>query len=397
LKAKYVLIVPDGAADNPLEIFGGKTVIEAADIPNIDKIAIEGRQGLVHTVPKGMQPGSDVAMMSLLGYDPRENYTGRAPIEAAAQDIALEADDWVFRCNLVTTADGQMADHSAGHISTKEGSELIGEFHKLVNNPQIRFYPGVGYRHLCVIRGMDFSKIETFPPHDFIGEKVSKILPKGKQAQLLKELIAQSVQFFENHPINRVRKDLKENPVSSIWLWGQGQRAFMEKFSKLYAKSGAAITAVDLVRGLAKLIGFDLINVQGATGYLDTNFAGKGQAAIEALKKYDFVLVHVEATDEAGHNGSAHQKKKALEMIDKHIVGPVYEAIRQYENWRILVMPDHPTPVEARSHCNDPVPFAMAGTGIKGVLQKPWGETNGLASGFHIEKGSDMMEYFLKI
>jgi 2,3-bisphosphoglycerate-independent phosphoglycerate mutase len=397
LKAKYVLIVPDGAADNPLEIFGGKTVIEAADIPNIDKIAIEGRQGLVHTVPKGMQPGSDVAMMSLLGYDPRENYTGRAPIEAAAQDIALEADDWVFRCNLVTTADGQMADHSAGHISTKEGSELIGEFHKLVNNPQIRFYPGVGYRHLCVIRGMDFSKIETFPPHDFIGEKVSKILPKGKQAQLLKELIAQSVQFFENHPINRVRKDLKENPVSSIWLWGQGQRAFMEKFSKLYGKSGAAITAVDLVRGLAKLIGFDLINVQGATGYLDTNFAGKGQAAIEALKKYDFVLVHVEATDEAGHNGSAHQKKKALEMIDKHIVGPVYEAIRQYENWRILVMPDHPTPVEARSHCNDPVPFAMAGTGIKGVLQKPWGETNGLASGFHIEKGSDMMEYFLKI
>jgi 2,3-bisphosphoglycerate-independent phosphoglycerate mutase len=397
LKTKYVLIVPDGAADKPLEIFGGKTVIEAADIPNIDKISIEGRQGMVHTVPKGMQPGSDVAMMSLLGYDPQKNYTGRAPIEAAAQDIALEAEDWVFRCNLVTTADGQMADHSAGHISTKEGSELINEFHKLVNNPQLRFYPGVGYRHLCIIRGMDFSKIETFPPHDFIGEKISKILPKGKQAQLLKELIAQSVQFFENHPINRVRKDLKENPVSSIWLWGQGRRAYLEKFSKIYGKNGAAITAVDLVRGLAKLIGFDLIPVQGATGYLDTNFAGKGQAAIEAMKKYDFVLVHVEATDEAGHNGSPHQKKKALEMIDKHIVGPVYEAIRQYDTWRILVMPDHPTPVEKRSHCDDPVPFAMAGTGIKGVLQKPWGETNGLASGFHIEKGSDMMEYFLKI
>lgn len=397
MKPKYVLIVPDGAADNPLEIFGGKTIIEAADTPNIDKIAIEGRQGLVHTVPKGMQPGSDVAMMSLLGYDPQKNYTGRAPIEAAAQDIPLEADDWVFRCNLVTTADGQMADHSAGHISTKEGAELIGEFAKLVNNPQIRFYPGVGYRHLCIIKGTDFSKIETFPPHDFIGEKVTKILPKGKQAQLLKELIAQSVQFFENHPINRVRKDLKENPVSSIWLWGQGRRAFMEKFSKVYGKNGAAITAVDLVRGLAKLIGFDLIPVQGATGYLDTNFAGKGQAAIEALKKYDFVLVHVEATDEAGHNGSPHQKKKALEMIDRHIVGPVYEAIRQYETWRILVMPDHPTPVEKRSHCDDPVPFAMAGTGIKGVLQKPWGETNGLASGFHIDKGSDMMEYFLKI
>jgi 2,3-bisphosphoglycerate-independent phosphoglycerate mutase len=205
------------------------------------------------------------------------------------------------------------------------------------------------------------------------------------------------VQFFENHPINRVRKDLKENPVSSIWLWGQGQRAYLEKFSKIYGKSGVAITAVDLVRGLAKLIGFDLINVQGATGYLDTNFAGKGQAAIEAMKKYDFVLVHVEATDEAGHNGSAHQKKKALEMIDKHIVGPVCEAIRQYETWRILVMPDHPTPVEERSHSDEPVPFAMAGTGIKGVLGKPYGETNALASGFHIDKGSDMMEYFLKI
>lgn len=397
MKPKFVLIVPDGAADKPLEIFDGKTVIEAADIPNIDKIAMEGRQGLVQTVPKGMQPGSDVAMMSLLGYDPQKNYTGRAPIEAAAQDIALDAEDWVFRCNLVTTADGQMADHSAGHISTKEGSELIGEFHKLVNNPQIRFYPGVGYRHLCIIKGMDFSKVETFPPHDFIGEKVTKILPKGKQAQLPKELIAQSVQFFENHPINRVRKDLKENPVSSIWLWGQGRRAYLEKFSKINGKSGAAITAVDLVRGLAKLIGFDLITVPGATGYLDTNFAGKGQAAIEAIKKYDFVLVHVEATDEAGHNGSPHQKKKALEMIDKHIVGPVREALGQYESWRILVMPDHPTPVEARSHCGDPVPFAMAGAGIKGILQKPWGETHASASGFRIEKGSDMMEYFLRI
>lgn len=397
MNPKYVLIVPDGAADDPQDIFGGKTVLEAADTPNIDKIAMEGRQGIVQTVPKGMQPGSDVAMMSVLGYDPQKNYTGRAPIEAVAQDIPLDTGDWVFRCNLVTTADGLMADHSAGHISTKEGTELIQEFGRLVNNPKIRFYPGLSYRHLCVIGGMDFSKVETYPPHDFIGEKVSKILPKGKQADLLKELIAQSVQFFENHPINRVRKDLKENPVTSIWLWGQGQRAYLEKFSKVYGKAGVAITAVDLVRGLAKLIGFDLIRVEGATGYLDTNYAGKGQAAIEALKKYDFVLVHIEAPDEAGHNGSPHQKKKAIEMIDKHIVGPVYEAVRQYETWRILVMPDHPTPVEQRCHCNQPVPFAMAGTGVTGVLHKPFGETNSFASSFRIEKGADLMEYFLKI
>lgn len=397
MKPKYVIIVPDGAADNPQDIFGGKTVIEAAETPNIDAIAIQGRQGIVQTVPKGLQPGSDVAMMSLLGYDPQKNYTGRAPIEAAAQDIPLEQGDWVFRCNLVTTADELMVDHSAGHISSKEGAELIREFEQLVNNPNIRFYPGVSYRHLCIIKGIDFAKIESCPPHDFIGEKVTKILPKGKNSELLKELTAKSVQFFDNHPINRVRKDLKENPVTSIWLWGQGQRAFLEKFSKVYGKTGVAITAVDLVRGLAKLIGFDLIKVEGATGYLDTNYAGKGQAAIEALKQYDVVLVHVEAPDEAGHNGSPHQKKKAIEMIDKHIVGPVFNAIKQYEQWRILVMPDHPTPVENRCHCDQPVPFAMAGTGIKGIFQKPFSEPNSFASGFRIERGADLMEYFLKL
>ncbi len=397
MNPKYVIIVPDGAADNPQEVFSGKTCIEAAETPNMDKIAIEGRQGIVKTVPEGMQPGSDVAMMSLLGYDAKKNYTGRAPIEAAAMDIPLKEGDWVFRCNLVTTADGEMADHSGGHISTKEGTELITEFAAHVNNPNIAFYPGVGYRHLCVIKGTDFSKIESFPPHDYIGEKVSKILPKGKNSDLLKELITKSVHFFDNHPINRIRKDLKENPVTSIWLWGQGQRAFLEKFSKVYGKSGAAITAVDLVRGLAKLIGFDLINVPGATGYLDTNYAGKGQAAIEALKKYDLVFVHIEAPDEAGHNGSPHQKKKAIEMIDKHIVGPVYEAIKQYNTYRILVMPDHPTPCESRCHCDEPVPFAMAGAGITGVLKKPFSEVNSFASGFQIERGCDLMEYFLKL
>jgi len=397
LNPKYVIIVPDGAADNPQDVFGGKTVLEAAETPNMDKIAIEGRQGTVQTVPEGMQPGSDVAMMSLLGYDAKKNYTGRAPIEAAAMDIPLKDGDWVFRCNLVTTADGLMADHSAGHISTKEATELIREFGTMVSDPNITFYPGIGYRHLCVIKGSDFSKIETFPPHDYIGEKVTQILPQGKQAKLPKELIAKSVQFFENHPINRIRKDLKENPVSSIWLWGQGQRAFLERFSKVYGKTGAAITAVDLVRGLAKLIGFDLIAVPGATGYLDTNYAGKGLAAMEALKKYDVVFVHIEAPDEAGHNGSPLQKKKAIEMIDKHIVGPVYEALKQYPAWRILVMPDHPTPCESRCHCDEPVPFAMAGDGIKGMLHKPFSEPNSFASGFRIERGSDLMEYFLKL
>ena len=397
MSAKYVIIVPDGAADNPQECYDGQTIIEAADTPNMDKIASDGRQGICRTVPDSMLPGSDVAMMSLLGYDPKTCYTGRAPIEAAAQEIKLKPDDWVFRCNLVTTADETMVDHSAGHISTKEAITLIHELANAAESDAVKFYTGVSYRHLAVVGGLDFSKVITQPPHDFIGEKLSKILPKGKQADFLNDLIARSSQLFANHPINKVRSDLGENPVSSVWLWGQGQKAAMERFEKKYGLKGAVITAVDLVRGLAKLIGFDLISVDGATGYLDTNFAGKGEAAIEALDKYDIVFVHVEAPDEAGHSGSAEHKKEALEQIDRFIVGPVYEAIQAYDQYRILVTPDHPTPVQERCHIGEPVPFAMAGSGIKGVLNKPYCERNSFESGFEIQNGPDLMEYFLKI
>ena len=338
MTAKYVIIIPDGAADNPLDCFDGKTVIEAAETPNMDRIAIDGRQGTVLTVPSELTPGSDVAMMSLLGYDPVKYYTGRAPIEAVAQQIPLAPDDWVFRCNLVTCADGEMADHSAGHISTKEALEMVKELKASLGSPAVKFFPGVSYRHLCVINGVDFSKVTTQPPHDIIGQKVSKNLPKGKHADVLNELMAKSQQLFENHPINRIRRDLGENPVSTIWLWGQGQKAVLERFSKKFGKHGVAITAVDLVRGLARLIGFDLIAVEGATGYVDTNYAGKGQAAIAALEKYDLVFVHIEAPDEAGHSGNPQQKKKAVELIDKFIVGPVYDALKQYDQYRILVM-----------------------------------------------------------
>ncbi|MCD6175756.1 MAG: cofactor-independent phosphoglycerate mutase [Planctomycetes bacterium] len=397
MSTKYVIIVPDGAADNPQECFDGQTVIEAADTPNMDKIATDGRQGVCQTVPNSMPAGSDVAMMSLLGYDPKTCYTGRAPIEAAAQEIKLAPDDWVFRCNLVTTADERMVDHSAGHISTKEAVTLIQELVNATDSDSIKFHTGVSYRHLAVISGLDFSKVTTQPPHDFIGEKLSKILPKGKQADFLNHLIAKSVQLFADHPINKVRSDLGENPVSSAWFWGQGQKACMERFEKKHGLSGAVITAVDLVRGLAKLIGFDLISVDGATGYLDTNFAGKGEAAIEAMDNYDFVFVHIEAPDEAGHSGSAEHKKEAIEHIDRFIVGPVYEALQTYDQYRILVMPDHPTPVAERCHIGEPVPFAMAGNGIKGILNKPYCERNSFESGFEIQNGPDLMEYFLKI
>ncbi|HSW02726.1 MAG TPA: cofactor-independent phosphoglycerate mutase [Sedimentisphaerales bacterium] len=393
--AKYVIIVPDGAADEPLEQFDGKTPLEAAETPNMDRISIEGRQGLVRTVPEGLDPGSDVAQMSLLGYDPLHYYSGRAPIEAAAKNIRLGLDDWVFRCNLVTLADGLMADHSAGHISTEEGGSLIRELARHITDERITLHAGVSYRHLMVVKGVEFD-VRTYPPHDHIGKPVEKLLPRGKGADLLIQLMNQSQQVFAGHEINKVRQDLGENQVSSIWLWGQGKQARLDSFRKRYGLKGAAITAVDLVRGLAKLIGFDLIHVPGATGFLDTNYQGKGQAGIEALEKYDLVFIHVEAPDEAGHERNADAKKQAIEQVDKHVVGPVLEALRRYEDWRILVLPDHPTPVRTGAHSPAAVPFAMAGTGIAGILHAGFGETNATKAGLRIEKGCELMEYFLR-
>ncbi|MCJ7778919.1 MAG: cofactor-independent phosphoglycerate mutase [Sedimentisphaerales bacterium] len=390
-----VIIVPDGAADEPIEKLGGRTALEAAEIPNMDRISSQGRQGLVRTIPEGMEPGSDVAQMSLLGYDPHRYYTGRAPIEAAARDIKLSMEDWVFRCNLVTIADGKMADHSAGHISTEEASKLIKELDEQLGNAQIRFYTGVSYRHLLVFKGLDFD-VHTYPPHDHIDKPIEKILPHGKGAELLIDLMARSQQFFAGHDINKVRSDLGENQVSSIWLWGQGKKAQMERFEKRFGLKGAAITAVDLVRGLAKLIGFDLIDVPGATGFIDTNYQGKASAAIEALEKYDIVFIHIEAPDEASHTGNIEMKKKAIEQIDKYVVGPVFEALQKYQSWRILVMPDHPTPISSMAHSSEPVPFAIAGDNISGILNTTFSEANAAKSGLKIHNGFELMEYFLK-
>lgn len=393
--AKYVMIIPDGAADTPLEEFSGKTIIEAADIPNIDQICQDGRQGIVRTVPEGLEPGSDVAQMSILGYDPLRYYSGRAPIEAVAQDIDISPEDWVFRCNLVTIADGEMADHSAGHISTEEAGKLIDELNQMLGTEKIKFYKGVSYRHLLVIKDKDFD-LQMFPPHDHIGKPIEKILPRGKNADMLIELMAKSQELFTEHEINKVRLDLGENQVSSIWLWGYGRKAKMESFEKKFGIRGATITAVDLVRGLSKLIGFDIIEVPGATGFIDTNFKGKAEAAIEALRDHDLVFVHVEAPDEAGHSGNPAMKKEALELIDEKVLGPVYEALKEYDDYRILVLPDHPTPVKTKAHSAEPVPFAMAGREIKGLVKAPFSEKNSLNTGFRIDNGFELMEYFLR-
>ncbi len=395
MSTKYAIIVPDGAADEPIEEFENKTVFEVADTPNLDKICKSGKQGIVRTIPDGFEAGSDVAQMSLLGYDPVRYYSGRASIEAAAMDIELAPDEWVFRCNLVTIAEGKMADHSAGHISTEEGTQIIKEINDYLGDKKTRFYAGVSYRHLVVFKGLSFD-VTTYPPHNYIGTPVEKILPRGKGSQVLIDLMARSGKLLVNHDINKVRGDLGENQVSSIWLWGQGRKARMESFQKRFGIKGVAITAVDLVKGLSKLIGFELIDVPGTTGFIDTNYEGKGLAAVNALDKYDLVFVHIEAPDEAGHSRNAQMKKKAVEQIDKFVVGPVFDALCNRESWKILVAPDHPTPVRSGAHSSEPVPFTIAGSGINGVLKNGFSEANAVKSGLKIDNGFELMEYFLK-
>jgi len=393
---KYAIVIPDGAADRPTEALGGRTPFEVARLPNMDYIATEGRLGTVQSIPAGMAPGSDVAILSLLGYDPVKRYTGRAPLEAAARGIEARPDDWIFRCNLVTVADGKMVDYSAGHITTQEAEVLIRALEEQFGSDTLRFYPGIGYRHLVVIRGESF-KVRTTPPHDIIGLPIRKHLPKGKNAARLRELIDASRPILDDHQVNRIRRDLGENPASQIWLWGEGQKPALTPFRQRWGLTGAAITAVDLVRGIARLIGWHVVEVEGATGYYDTNYAGKAHAAIDALADHDIVVVHVESTDEAGHNGDAREKVRALEAVDREIVGPLLKALQTTDQpWRILVAPDHETPLQVRTHESKAVPFAMMGGGLKpGRHERAMTEAAARKGDMHVAVGHELMEYFL--
>ncbi|MBE3069274.1 MAG: cofactor-independent phosphoglycerate mutase [Planctomycetes bacterium] len=395
---KYVIVIPDGAADRPTDALTGRTPFEVARTPHMDRIAAGGRLGTVQTVPSGLAPGSDVAILSLLGYDPTKVYTGRAPLEAAARGIDPRPDDWVFRCNLVTVADEHMVDYSAGHIKTPEAHVLIRALEDRFGTDMLRFYPGVGYRHLVVIRGEKF-KVRTTPPHDILGQPIKRHLPKGKNSARLRELMDASREVFADHAINQVRRDLGENPASQIWLWGEGQRPALTRFRDQWdVATGAAITAVDLVRGIATLIGWEVIEVEGATGYYDTNYAGKGKAAIAAIAGHNLVLVHVEAPDEAGHNGDAREKVRAIEAVDREIVGPLLAALEACgEPWRLLVAPDHETPLDLRTHERRPVPFAMMGSGlVPGRSDAVMTEAAARKTGMHVAHGHELMEYFLK-
>jgi len=401
---KYIILVGDGMGDRPMEDLGGKTVLEAAKIPNMDFIAEKGKVGLTNMIPTRMLPASDVANLSILGYNPKKYYTGRGPLEAANMGIDLKDDEVAFRCNLVTISDDKMADYSAGHISNEEAKSIIEELGSKLGTEDIKFYPGVSYRHLVVFKCKDKEEQENFvktkcaPPHDIAGKAIHGFLPaKTPQAEVLKRLMNESINVLSDHEVNRVRIDLKENPANMIWLWGQGVKPFMPKFSKLYHVEGSIISAVDLIKGIGRIIGLDVIDVPGATGYYDTNYLGKAEYAIDSLKNKDFVFVHVEAPDEAGHNGDLREKIKAVEKFDKFVVGTILDHFKSgSEEFRILVLSDHATPIALKTHSRDHVCFAMYGTDIEQGVIKHFNEKEARLSKFRIDKGHELMEFFIR-
>ncbi len=393
---KYAIIVPDGAADEPLDELNGKTPLEVACTPNLRWIAQQGRVGTVCNIPEGMPAGSDVAILSLLGYSPAEFYTGRAPLEAAAQGLKVSPQAWIFRCNLVTIIDGIMEDHSAGHITTEEGRSIIAKLQEALGDDGVHFYPGVSYRHLTTIEA-DLD-VRTTPPHDILGQKAKDYLPAGKGANRLLKLMEAGTALLAEEEINAVRRELGENPATNIWLWGEGKIPQLPSFKKRFGLKGAAITAVDLVRGLGKLIGWDVIDVPGATGLIDTNYEGKAAAAVAALDTHDLVLVHLEGPDEAGHNADAKGKVMGLERIDEKIVAPILQRLQaEGDEWRILVLPDHPTPCRLRTHTPDAVPFAIAGKRVEHVFSNAFTEAGAREGDLHIDTGANLMEFFLTV
>ncbi|MBL8827073.1 MAG: cofactor-independent phosphoglycerate mutase [Planctomycetaceae bacterium] len=397
---KYVIIIPDGCADEPQASLGGKTPLQAANVPNMDAIVRAGVVGRADNVPASLPAGSDVANLSLLGYSPLENFTGRAPFEAAAQGIQLGADDWAVRCNLVTVEDQIMRSFTAGHISTEEARLLLATAQEKLGDDRWQFVPGVSYRNLLIYRGAGqpapFARdTRATPPHDLTDKSVLEDYPRGLGSDRLVQLMSDSLGVFAEHPVNVARRAKGDLPATNIWLWGLGRAPALESFEKRFGKRGAMITAVDLLRGLAALVGWERIEVPGATGYLDTDYAAKGRYAIDALPRTDVVCVHVEATDEASHEGRADEKIKALEAIDRDIVGPLHAALQRQGDYRILVSPDHPTFLRTKTHSHGFVPFAMCGQGITPDGAATYDEASAGLSPLAFTRGWDLMPYFL--
>jgi 2,3-bisphosphoglycerate-independent phosphoglycerate mutase len=397
---KYLILLGDGMADYPLAELDGKTPLEASRTPHMDTMAQQGTLGLIDTIPEGFQPGSDVANLSVLGYDPDRCYTGRGPLEAANMGVRLSSEDIAFRCNLVTLssdAESSMEDYSAGHITTAEAEAIIRDLDKSIGSENFRFYPGVSYRHLMVWKNGPRGTMNTTPPHDIVGEKVAKYLPRGAGSEDIRRMMALSIEALRENRINRDRSERGQKPATAIWLWGQGRAPAMKPITEKYGITGGIISAVNLLNGIGHYAGLRIISVEGATGYIDTNYKGKALAALDALKDLDFVFVHVEAPDEMGHEGNLEGKIKAIERFDQDVVGTVLEALPSISPVRVMVLSDHPTPIRVRTHVPDPSPFAVLSSEKDENLSSAsgYGETEARKSGILVSPGFRLIDHFI--
>ena len=400
---KYIILLGDGMADEPIEGLGGRTPLEAAHTPNMDRIASGGIAGIVRSIPEGFEPGSDVANLSIMGFDPARYYTGRAPIEAASLGIALAPSDIAYRMNLVTLSGREgpagrrtMVDYSAGHIPDADSHPLVESLERELGSHEFRMYPGKSYRHILVWRN-GIRDIATTPPHDITGREIGTYLPHGKGAGRLLSVMREGERVLADHPVNRKRIAGGKHAATSPWFWGQGNRPALVTFIERWGISGAVISAVDLIQGLGVLSGLEVIRVPGATGWIDTNYAGKVAAALEAFRQgADFVYLHVEAPDEAGHSGDAAVKVRAIEEFDSQVVGPILAGMAAFPQWRCLVLPDHPTPIGIRTHSSTPVPFAAAGSGLSKGGAGGFSEAACRKTGLFITEGHTLIERFLK-
>ncbi len=378
---KYIVILGDGMADEPLEELGGRTPLEYARTPNMDRIAREGRCGLLQTVPDAFEPGSDIANLSILGYDPAESYTGRGALEAASIGVDLAEEDVAYRCNLVTVRDGMMEDFNAGHISSSEGAGLLRDLDTVLE--EVRLYPGISYRNLIVVPGGEGAA--TTPPHDIVGQPIEPYLPKGADAESLLRCMKASREVFAGHPLNRLRIQEGKLPATQIWPWSGGKKPYLPLFAEKYGLSGGMISAVDLLGGIARLAGMEVIAVPGATGYLDTDYEAKARYAAEALGHLDFVYMHVEAPDEAGHMGSVEEKVRAIERLDE-VIGLILDV----PDLVVAVLPDHPTPIRTKTHSRDPVPFAVLGKGTDATAA--FSEREAASGSYGLMQAKDFLE-----
>ncbi|MCQ2387082.1 MAG: cofactor-independent phosphoglycerate mutase [Clostridia bacterium] len=399
---KYVVILGDGMADYSVEKLNGKTPLMVAKKPTIDFLASKGEVGLCRTVPSGMKPGSDVANLSVLGYDVKECYTGRSPLEAASIGIALSDTDVTARANLVTLSneekfeDKTMIDYSAGEISTAEAKELIEYLAKSINSEKLKLYSGISYRH-CLVIDNGVVTDDLTPPHDITGKPIKEHLPKSKDGQLYLDLMKKSCELLKNHPVNLKRIKEGKNPATSLWFWGEGTKPKLQNFKKRYNLNGTMISAVDLLKGIGILSGMQNIDVAGATGNYDTNFKGKKDACLSALKSgSDFVYIHMEAPDECGHHGDTEHKIYSIEQIDNVVVKPIYEELTKWgEDFAMLILPDHPTPIKCMTHVSDPVPYIIyrSNKSVNGV--DTYNEESAKESKIFIESGVELMQRFL--